>query len=461
MAQQIHVEPFVHLVEVTCDSALVAWGAFWFSRPSPDEQWRVIGGDDLEELAGRRGLIGHRAEPYGDALVEVLDDDGRVVAFARTDDRTWVRVDGLQPATRYRYRVVVDGQDWAAGERWDWLPAERGGYDLRPGGRSYDLQFETFPSADAHAPVTFAVLGDYGVGIATDSESSRRQHRVAEVVERMVTDCGAHFVITTGDNVYAGERGRIGALSGAVDGDWWSSFYAPYRYVISRVPVYPAVGNHDTSDSEQSDDREQMYDNFHTATRFPDDGRASVGPGLHYRVGWGADVELVAVDSSEASGLEAHRYFQNPKHADWLRETFSRSGPRWRIPFSHHPAYCAGPHHGNDDEILAALVPLYRDGGVRVVLAGHEHNFQLSQADGITHVLTGAGGNLREELPSEFERARTTAWAVQAHALLVEVAGDELRMTPVSGLRPDGSFERMTAQSPDGSVMAPPFVVHR
>ena len=341
------------------------------------------------------------------------------------------------------------------------MPVERGGCDLAPGGRSYDLQFETFPAPDTSAPATFAVLGDYGVGIATDSESSRRQRRIAEVVERMITSAGARFVITTGDNVYEGERGRVGGSSGAVDGDWWSSFYAPYRYVISRVPVYPAVGNHDTSDSEQSDDREQMYDNFHTATRFPDDERASVGPGLHYRVGWGADVELVAVDSSEASGLDAHRYFQDPRHAEWLRATFRRAGPRWRIPFSHHPAYCAGPHHGNDEEILETLEPLYVAGGVRVVLAGHEHNFQLSESQGVTHVLTGAGGNLREELPSEFERACTTGWAVQAHAVLVEIAGDELRMTPVSGLRPDGSFERMTAQSPRGGVVAPPFVVRR
>ena len=173
--------------------------------------------------------------------------------------------------------------------------------------------------------------------------------------------------------------------------------------------MHPAVGDHDTSDSEHSDDRDQMYDNFHTATRFPaDGGRSSVGPGLHYAVRWGADVELVAVDSSEASSLTAHRYFQDSEHLDWLQRTFAQDGTAWRIPFSHHPACCAGPHHGNDEELLETLVPIYRDGGVRVVLAGHEHNFQLSEADGIVHVLSGAGGNLREDLPTELEAARTT-----------------------------------------------------
>ena len=188
---ETHVEPFVHLVDVGCDSALIAWSAFWFERDSPADRWRVVGHDRVEQVAGRRHLIGHAAEPYGDAVVEVLDDGGDVVASARTSERSWVQVEGLQPATSFSYRVVVDGREWAAGERWDWAPADRGGYDLIPASRSYDRRFQTSPSPEERAPVTFAVLGDYGVGVASDSESSRRQRRIARVVERLVSDHGA------------------------------------------------------------------------------------------------------------------------------------------------------------------------------------------------------------------------------------------------------------------------------
>jgi tartrate-resistant acid phosphatase type 5 len=249
--------------------------------------------------------------------------------------------------------------------------------------------------------------------------------------------------------------------SGGEDDDWYSSFYQPYRYVISRVPVFPAVGNHDTTDTEGSDDRAQMEDNFHTAERFRDDeARASVGPGLFYRFRHGADVEFVCIDSSHASPDEhVDRFFQDPKHLRWLEETFARPAPRWRIPFSHHPAYCAGPEHGNDGQILDVLVPLFARGGVRIVLAGHEHNFQLSRAGGCTYVVSGAGGKLREEVPRDFDAARTTAWCMQAHVLLVELDRDQARLTPVSGLGTDGRPHLMTALTPRNDVLRPPFVV--
>jgi DNA repair exonuclease SbcCD nuclease subunit len=275
-----------------------------------------------------------------------------------------------------------------------------------------------------------------------------------------VAEHGVRFVVSLGDNIYQGERGQVDDESGGEDDDWYSSYFQPYRYVLARVPVYPAVGNHDTTDTEGSDDRAQLEDNFHTAQRFGEssDG-SSVGPGLFYLVKYGRDVELVCLDTSQADPDEhVHRFFQEPHHLDWLRNVFAEH-VRWRIPFSHHPAYCAGPSHGNDAEMLETLIPLFDRGGVRLVLAGHEHNFQLSEVNGRTFVVSGAGGNLREGQPEGFTEAHTRAWTGQAHLLLVELDGRQATLTPVSGLLPDGSLHLMTAISPDNEIISPPFVV--
>ncbi len=459
---EVHREPFLHLVDVAHDRALIAWGAFFFTRDDSD-RWRILDDQELGRV-GRRTSIGSSAEPYGAATVLLLDETGQVVAEESTAERTWAWVGGLTPDTNYRYRVLVDGAEWAAGERWDWAPSARGGYDLAAAGRSYDARFRTWPDPDAATdPFRFVALGDYGVGIRSDSESSRRQRRVAEVLDRLVTDGHVRFVVSLGDNIYKGEQGHVDDESGGEDDDWYSSFFQPYRYAIARVPVFPAIGNHDTTDTEGSDDREQMEDNFHLRERFHDESdRASTDPGLFYRLRYGRDVELVCLDTSLDSADEGvHRFFQATEHRDWLRATFAADGARWLIPFSHHPAYCAGPHHGNDTEMQETLLPLFDTAGVRLVLAGHEHNFQINEVEGRTYVISGAGAKVREEAPEGFADAGTTAWAAQAHLLAVEVDGSEVRLTPVSGLLDDGSPHAMTALTRDNQVVGPPWVIRR
>jgi hypothetical protein len=460
----VHREPFVVLGEVAHDRVLVTWGAFYFVRDHPDQRWAIVEDHDLDALVGRRTCIGTTAEPFGTSMVEVTDLAGAAVGRASTTEHTWVWVEGLAPGTDYRYKVTVDGADWVAGPLWDTLPDRRGGYDLTPTGRSYDLRFRTLPHPDEPSPpVQLVALGDYGVGVRSDSESSRRQRRIAEVLDRLVADDDVRFVVSLGDNVYEGEVGEVGDDSGGQDDDWYSSFYAPYRYALARIPFLPVIGNHDTSDTQFSDDRAQLEDNFHLAERFGSaTDTSSVGPGLFYLLRYGRDVELVAIDTSvDTSNDGAHRHFQAPDHRAWLERVFSTDDVRWRIPFSHHPAYCAGPKHGNDEEICEDLIPLFVSGGVRLALAGHEHNFQISQMGGRTSVISGSGGSIREEPPEGFEQAGTTAWSGQSHLLLITIDGEEARLTPISGLLPDGTPHLMTALDPQNQVLRPPFIVTR
>ena len=462
-APEIHREEFIHLVDLTHERVLVAWGAFFFER-QPSGRWEIVDDDRLPEVVGRTTCIGEQAEPFGSATVQLLTLDGSVAAEASTDDRTWAWVDGLRPDTDYRYRVLVDGQEWAGGELWDWVPSQRGGADLRAAGRRYDLRLRTWPHPDEPTPpVRFAAIGDYGVGIRADSESSRRQRRIADVVEALVADHDVRFVLSLGDNVYQGEDGRVDQEGGGEDDDWYSSFFQPYRLAIARVPVFPAIGNHDSSDAGGSDDRAQMEDNFHIRERFHHGFEtASVSPGLFYRLRYGADLVLACLDTSlDSEDERIHRYFQAPEHQDWLAATFAPSARRWLIPFSHHPLYTAGPDHEPDAEMHEAFLPLFARAGVRLVLSGHEHNFQVSEADGRCYVVSGASGQLDERVPTRFEEAHTTAWGAQAHLLLVEVDGPQTLVTPISGLLPDGQLHRMTALTAHNEIVEPPIVVRQ
>jgi tartrate-resistant acid phosphatase type 5 len=202
----IRFEPFLHLAGLTADRALVAWGGFYFGRHG--DTWRLLDDDELppeRPRGARTGTIGAGSAPYGRAVVEVTRE-GRTVARAETSDRSWAWVDGLQPGAEHHYRVMVDGREWAGGELWDW-DLDRG--TPAPSGRRYDNRFRTLPPPDSRAPVDFAVIGDFGVGITTAAEASRRQLRLAEALERAVDDRGVTLVLTAGDNV------RCSATAGA------------------------------------------------------------------------------------------------------------------------------------------------------------------------------------------------------------------------------------------------------
>ena len=83
---------------------------------------------------------------------------------------------------------------------------------------TFATRFRTWPDPDATTdPVRFVALGDYGVGIRADSESSRRQRRIAEVLDRLVSDGDVRFVVSLGDNIYQGEQGHVDDESGGED----------------------------------------------------------------------------------------------------------------------------------------------------------------------------------------------------------------------------------------------------
>lgn len=100
--QDIHREEFIHLVDLSHDRVLIAWGAFWFRRDEVDGRWNILDDSELQEAVGRRACIGHGVEPFGDAHVEVLDAGAKFVDETHKADLSWLWVSGIEPDTAYR-----------------------------------------------------------------------------------------------------------------------------------------------------------------------------------------------------------------------------------------------------------------------------------------------------------------------------------------------------------------------
>jgi tartrate-resistant acid phosphatase type 5 len=463
---EFHAEPYLHLAGLSATSALITWGAFYF-RVRSRGTWKLVDDRDLDHVhPPRRDSIGVRSAPYGLARVNVYDAAGELFASAETESSNWCHITGLASDTPYTYEVIVNGEVWAEGERYDWRPgAEQG---LVRAGHRYVNAFRTHPAPDREpvGPVTFAVIGDFGIGIRTSSPT-RRQAEIAAALARAIDEHHVRFVLTTGDNVYAGRRifGLPVGDHGDEDDDWFFTFYQPYRYVLNRIPMYPSIGNHDSAETEDRDDRAQVLDNFFLRERMVTDeatGQASMDPGLFYRVQVGRDIELICLDTSKEHFFSRGRLFQHPEHQAFLEESLAvadAAGIGWRIPFCHHPPYSAGPRHHNTAD-MHPLMARFRAAGVRVMFSGHEHNFQHSQADGIDYFVTGAAGKLRRGRPDDLEAAHTVSWSDSPHFLLVTIDGRQMSVRAIGELV-DGQLADIPRRGPNDEFLAGPITLSR
>jgi tartrate-resistant acid phosphatase type 5 len=456
---EFHAEPYLHLAGVSPTSALIAWGAFYF-RVRSHGRWKLVDDRDLVSVhPPRHDTIGVRSAPYGSARVNLFDERGTLVTTARTETTNWCHITGLEPDTVYAYEVTVNDEVWAEGERYDWEPGSDQG--LVKSGGQYVNTFRTHPAPDARldGPLSFAVIGDFGVGMKKSSPA-KRQREIGQALAKAFDEHHLRFVLTTGDNVYARKRvlGLILRDPGDEDDDWFFTFYQPYRYLLNRIPVYPSIGNHDTAETEDRDDREQVLDNLFLRERMATDeasGKASMDPGLFYRVRVGADIELICLDTSKEGFFARGRLFEHPEHQAFIEESLriaDADGIPWRIPFCHHPPFCAGPRHHNTDD-MRRLVERFRASGVRVMFSGHEHNFQHSQVDGVDYFVSGAAGKLRRGRPNRFEAAATVSWSDTPHFLLVTIDGRRMTVRAIGELV-DGRLSDIPRRSPNDEFLA-------
>ena len=272
-----------------------------------------------------------------------------------------ITLTNLTPYTTYHYRVEDDGVTF-----------------------SKDAAFRTAAGPD-QTKFTFAAFGD-----------TRTQGQIHQEVVDSIVAQDPDFVLHTGDLV---DRGSMYP--------YWETFFEIEGELMSRIPLFPALGNHE-------DNHQNYFDLFYLP-----------GNERWYTFDYGnARFICLQVDGKVDYGPGSEQYV-------WLERELSANTQPWLFVYFHIPPYSSSKRETDiEQNIRQALTPLFEQYGVDVVFNGHNHNYERNEVNGVTYVVTGGGGAPLSVM-EEPELTRE-AFAVTYHFMLLEIDGNHLVATVYS-----------------------------
>jgi Icc-related predicted phosphoesterase len=206
--------------------------------------------------------------------------------------------------------------------------------------------------------------------------------RTGHIVHRALIEAMSReridFVINSGDLV------EFGGTE-----EQWELFFRIEAPLIASRPVLAAIGNHDVSPR-------RYFEKYFLSQMVSSGNR-------YYHVDWG-DVRVVIMDSETEArpGSDQYAFLERT-----LREGAAKD--MLMIMSLHYPPYSSGEHGSNLEmrEVVGELAPRY---GVELVLAGHDHDYERTEAiDGVTYIVAAsAGATIRKLSPSKFSKVLRT-----------------------------------------------------
>jgi len=244
----------------------------------------------------------------------------------------------------------------------------------------------------AHAATGILAVGDFGVGGTTEREMGLAMKRFE------ANHPAAALLLTLGDNDYT-------ESPSAFHRNWTASF----AWLGSAgLRVAGTLGNHDI----RVNGGRYEYDELDM-------------PRAHYRRAAG-NVTFFVLDSNRVNSVQT----------GWLKRVLPASTAKWKVVVFHHPAWTCGAYRSNT-AIVQTWVPLFERYGVRLVLSGHDHNYQrFASRRGVRYIVHGGGGQHLypiESCPASYP-TRRFARAVRGF-LYLRATDTELRVSSITRRR--------------------------
>jgi hypothetical protein len=218
--------------------------------------------------------------------------------------------------------------------------------------------FVTAPVPGTVRPFRFWVIGDFGTGFSG-------QRNVRSAYTNFTAGRHTDAWLFLGDNAY----------QSGLDHEYQSYVFNIYPRELRRMVVWPAIGNHETGQSQALSDDFDYYRIF-TMPRNGEAGGVASGTEHYYSYDYGS-VHFIVLDSMTA-------IYRQPDSAmaNWLRADLAETTRDWIIAYFHHPPYTKGSHNSDAESDLIQMrmniVPILEEGGVDLVMAGHSHSFERS-----------------------------------------------------------------------------------
>ncbi len=236
---------------------------------------------------------------------------------------------GLKAATAYVYRVGCEGA---------WSET-----------RSFTTDDPTSSS------LTFAYLGDVQPAGNSEEDYASWSRFVQKVYQQHPE---LRFAVLGGDGVNSG-----------ISQQQFDQLFAAAELVFSQVPLFSAVGNHESN--FPSGKPELYLERF----AFPKNGPEGFSEEFYsFDAG---NCHILVVNSWIFSGEQKLTDGDYARIAQWLRQDLASSTADWQVVVSHLPLY-AVHSDTNAQKMQDAWREIFEDYGVDLVLEGHQHVYSRS-----------------------------------------------------------------------------------
>ncbi len=307
--------------------------------------------------------------------------------------RHLLTVGDLIPDTRYEAVVAIE-------------TAENG--FQQPGFLSHAWGPVSFQTASETGPLRIGIIGDASFG-----------DPVTDALVKEMADAELDFVLHTGDVVDETEQNVDPFRSYA------EKFYTPFAPLLTQMPVYTVIGNHDYDLDIRWLDAPFYYYAF---PPFPDPLFPAQGdmPQNQYYAFAYQDIQFLMLDSQVLFGQPGREEQQA-----WLAERLADPGFRMTIPVLHVSPFSSSSVHATDSlPVRYEWVPLFEAADVPVVFSGHFHQYERLQKDGVTYIVSG-GGSSTLYVPGEL-LPESEVFRRQSHYVLLEIDDEGMRLSALA-----------------------------